>query len=215
MTSERPIELVVVEDHAALSQALELLLTREGFSIFGVAGDAGEGYGLVRVAKPDVALVDIGLPGESGVDLTRRLLEQDPELGVLLYTGTEDAELLREALDCGARGFAFKAGAPEELRKAIRAVAGGGTYVDPRVRSTILSRSTTERVGVLSPREREVLDQLAQGRTGEAIAERLDLSPETVRTHVRNAMDKLEAHTRVHAIAIALRQGEIELRDGG
>ena len=214
MSSERPIEVVVVEDHAALSHALELLLAREGFSISGVAGDAGQGYGLVRVARPDVAIIDIGLPGETGVELTRRLLGEDPELGVLLYTGTEDLDLLREALDCGARGFAFKAGAPEELRSAIRAVAAGATYVDPRVRSTILSRSTTERVGMLSAREREVLDQLAQGRTGQAIAQRLNLSPETVRTHVRNAMEKLEAQTRVHAIAIALRQGEIELGDG-
>ena len=88
-------------------------------------------------------------------------------------------------------------------------MAAGEAYVDPRLRPLLLARFTTERIGVLSPREREVLDLLAQGLTGEQVATRLSLSPETVRTHVRNAMDKLEAHTRVHAVAIALRQGEI------
>jgi DNA-binding CsgD family transcriptional regulator len=81
--------------------------------------------------------------------------------------------------------------------------------VDERLRPLLLARFTTERIGVLSPREREVLDLLAKGLNGEEVAERLVLSPETVRTHVRNAMEKLEANTRVHAVAIALRQGEI------
>ena len=88
-------------------------------------------------------------------------------------------------------------------------MAHGETYVDKRLRPLLLDRFTTERIGVLSPREREVLDLLAKGLTGEEAATQLSLSPETIRTHVRNAMDKLEAHTRVHAVAIALRQGEI------
>jgi DNA-binding NarL/FixJ family response regulator len=153
--------------------------------------------------------VDINLPGQSGIELTKRLLEENPDLGVLLYTGIDDQDTLSEALDCGARGFALKAGPPEELLTAIRAVARGDTYVDSRLRPLLLARSTTEKIGMLSPREREVLDLLAKGLTGEDVAERLTLSPETVRTHVRNAMTKLEAHTRVHAVAIALRQGEI------
>jgi len=154
-------------------------------------------------------VIDIALPGESGIELTRRLMAAHPDLGVLLYTGLDDQRTLSSALDSGARGFALKAGPPEELLAAIRAVARGDTYVDQRLRPLLLARLTTERIGVLSPREREVLDLLAQGLTGEEVATRLSLSPETVRTHVRNAMDKLEAHTRVHAVAIALRQGEI------
>ena len=159
--------------------------------------------------RPDVAVVDINLPDGSGIDLCRSVLADDPDLGVLLYTGVEDRETLGEALDCGARGFALKAGAPEELLAAIRAVAAGQSYVDQRLRPLLLARFTTEKIGVLSPREREVLDLLSKGLNGEEVAVRLTLSPETVRTHVRNAMNKLEAQTRVHAVAIALRQGEI------
>ena len=209
MTGHAPIELVIVEDHLALRRGLELLLGREGFEIVGAAESAAGGYELVKGRRPDVVLVDIELGAESGVELTRRLLNEDPELGILLYTGAEDHDTLAGALDCGARGFALKTGAPDELRKAIRTVADAGGYVDSRGRSPILSRSTTDRLGVLSAREREVLDLLAEGLTGEEIAKRLFLSPETIRTHVRNAMDKLEARTRAHAIAIALRQGEI------
>ena len=201
--------VVIVEDHVALRRGLELLLRGTDCRVIGTADDAKTALSLVERRRPDVAIVDINLPGESGIELTRDLLAANPELGVLLYTGVDDRDTLVEALDCGARGFALKAGAPEELLSAIRAVAHGETYVDRRLRPLILGKQTTERIGVLSPREREVLDMLAQGMTGEQVATRLSLSPETVRTHVRNAMDKLEAHTRVHAVAIALRQGEI------
>jgi DNA-binding NarL/FixJ family response regulator len=203
------VNVVIVEDHVALRRGLELLLRDTDCRVIGTAGDAETALSLVDRRRPDVAIVDISLPGQSGIELTRNLLAQNPDLGVLLYTGVDDHETLSEALDCGARGFALKAGAPEELIGAIRAVAAGESYVDQRLRPLLLGRMTTERIGVLSPREREVLDLLAQGLTGEEVATRLTLSPETVRTHVRNAMDKLEAHTRVHAVAIALRQGEI------
>ena len=203
------LTVVIVEDHLALRKGLELLLRGTEFSVIGTADDAEEGQRLIERRRPNVAIVDIGLPGRSGADLTRRILKSSPEVGVLLYTGIGDKDTLVRALDSGARGFALKAGSPEELLAAIRAVARGETYVDQRLRPLLLARLTTEKIGVLSPREREVLDLLAQGLTGEEVAARLGLSPETVRTHVRNAMDKLEAHTRVHAVAIALRQGEI------
>jgi DNA-binding NarL/FixJ family response regulator len=211
--SQPPVSIVLVEDHFALREGLQLLLAREGLEIAGTSGDPGEGFKLVEERQPDVALIDIRLPGESGIALTRRLLRRRPELGVLLYTGHADVELLYEGLDSGARGYALKDGPTEELLEAIRAIAAGGTYVDPRLRPALLSRGVTKRVPHLSPREREILDLLAQGLTGEQIAGQLFLSPETVRTHVRNAMEKLEANTRVHAIAIALRQGEISLRE--
>jgi DNA-binding NarL/FixJ family response regulator len=211
--SPSPVSVVLVEDHFALREGLQLLLSREGLVVTGTSGDPGEGFKLVDDTQPDVALIDIRLPGESGIALTRRLLRRRPELAVLLYTGHADIELLYEGLDSGARGYALKDGPTEELLEAIRAIAAGGTYVDPRLRPALLSRGVTKRVPHLSPREREILDLLAQGLTGEQIAGQLFLSPETVRTHVRNAMEKLEANTRVHAIAIALRQGEISLRE--
>jgi DNA-binding NarL/FixJ family response regulator len=203
------VTVVIVEDHLALRKGLELLLRGKEFSVIGTADDAEQGQRLIERTQPDVAIVDIGLPGRSGLDLTRKLIRSAPDLGVLLYTGISDRETLSRALDSGARGFALKAGSPDELLTAVRAVARGGTYVDERLRPLMAARLTSQRIGVLSPREREVLDLLAKGLNGEEVAERLVLSPETVRTHVRNAMEKLEASTRVHAVAIALRRGEI------
>jgi len=204
-----PLRLVLIEDHQALREGLELLLGREGCDVVGTAGTASEGQQLVEDLAPDVALVDIRLGDDDGIDLTRRLLGADPERRIVLYTGSSDEELLFSGLDSGARGYALKDGSPRELVDALALVAGGGSYVDPRLRPALLSRRATERLPSLSNREREILDLLAQGLTGEQVAERLVLSAETVKTHIRNAMGKLEAHTRVHAIAIALREGFI------
>jgi DNA-binding NarL/FixJ family response regulator len=171
---------VLIEDHQALREGLELLLSREGCDVVGTAGDAAAGQMLI-----------------------------DPKRRIMLYTGSADEELLFSGLDSGARGYALKDGWQRELVEALELVAQGGTYVDPRLRPALLSRRSTERLPSLSNREREILDLLAQGMTGEQVAEHLVLSAETIKTHIRNAMNKLEAHTRVHAIAIALREGFI------
>jgi DNA-binding NarL/FixJ family response regulator len=203
------MRLLIAEDEVLLREGLAQLLAANGFDVVGQVSDAED---LVRKAialKPDVALVDIRLGEDDGIELTRRLLDDDPERRIMLYTGSSDEDLLFSGLDSGARGYALKEGSPVELVDALVAVAGGGTYVDPRLRPALLSRRSTEQLPTLSNREREVLDLLAQGLTGEGVAERLVLSSETVKTHIRNAMTKLEAHTRVHAIAIALREGYI------
>jgi DNA-binding NarL/FixJ family response regulator len=206
-----PLRLVLVEDHQALREGLELLLGREGCEVVGTAGNAADGRRLVEELTPDVALVDIRLGDDAvdGIDLTKQLLRDDPERRIVLYTGSSDEELLFSGLDSGARGYALKDGSPRELVEALGQVAAGGSYVDPRLRPALLSRRVTERLPALSNREREVLDLLAQGLTGEGVAEQLVLSAETIKTHIRNAMGKLEASTRVHAIAIALREGYI------
>ena len=144
-----------------------------------------------------------------GIRLTAELIDADPERRVVLYTGSNDIDLLISGLDSGARGYALKEGTPSELTTALTTVAEGGTYVDPRLHPALLSRRATQTQKALSKREREIMDLLAQGLTGEQVAERLFLSPETIKTHIRNAMGKLEANTRVHAIAIALREGFI------
>jgi DNA-binding NarL/FixJ family response regulator len=202
--------VVIVEDHVALRRGLELLLRDTDCRVIGTADDAETAQTLVERRRPDVAIVDINLPGQSGIELTRALLGENPDLGVLLYTGIDDQDTLSAALDCGARGFALKTAPPSELGEAVSVVGAGGTYMDPRLRALILSSQTTEAVRVLSPREREILDGVARGLSGDQLGEELAISPETVRTHIRNAMEKLEAHTRAHAVVIALRQGEIE-----
>jgi DNA-binding NarL/FixJ family response regulator len=204
-----PLRLVLIEDHQALREGLELLLAREGIEVLGTAGTAGEGRELVERLAPDVALIDIRLGEESGIELTARLIDADPERRIVLYTGSSEIELLISGLDSGARGYALKDGTQAELTMALKTVAEGGTYVDPRLHPALLSRRATSTQKSLSKREREIMDLLAQGLTGEQVAAQLFLSPETIKTHIRNAMNKLEANTRVHAIAIALREGFI------
>jgi DNA-binding NarL/FixJ family response regulator len=201
--------LVLIEDHDALREGLRLLLDREGWDVVGSSGTASEGRELVERLAPDVALVDIALGDDSGIELTAALVDAEPERRIVLYTGSTDVDQLISGLDSGARGYALKEGTPKELIGALETVADGGTYVDPRLRPALLSAKATQTQSVLSKREREIMDLLAQGLTGEQVAERLVLSAETVKTHIRNAMSKLEAHTRVHAIAIALREGFI------
>jgi DNA-binding NarL/FixJ family response regulator len=187
---------------------MELLLRRAGHHVIGTADDAERAEALILRRRPDVTLVDLNLPGRSGAELTRSLLEVDPDLPIVLYTGTVDEDQLLEGLDAGAAGFALKTGDPEELEQAIVTVAAGGDYLDPRL-APLLSRSERGRTQTLSPREREILELLCQGLSGEEAAQHLSLSSETVRTHVRNAMAKLGAATRVHAVALALQRGEI------
>jgi DNA-binding NarL/FixJ family response regulator len=202
------LQVVLVEDHLAIRKGVELLLRSEGMRVIGVADTLADGERMIKVRKPDVAIIDIGLGETSGLDVARAVLAEDSAAGILIYTAEDDEPHLREALDCGARGFALKSGAPHELLAAIRAVAAGGEYVDPRVAAML---NVDERVPALTPREREVVGLLAEGLRTQDIARHLVLSPMTVDTHARNVMRKLGARTRVHALAIAIKVQEIEL----
>ena len=204
-------KLVIVDDHEALREGLVALLEGHGLEVVGTAGNVAAGIDLVDHGEPDVAIVDIRLPDGSGIALTRELLARRPELGVILYTGDSDAELLYSGLDSGARGYALKAGSMQELVGAIEQIAAGGSYVDPRLDRILLSPRATAHVPQLSPREREIMHLMAEGMTAEAIGDKISVSVETVRTHVRNVIRKLQARNRVHAIAIALERGEIAL----
>jgi DNA-binding NarL/FixJ family response regulator len=193
----------------ALRRGLELLLRRQGHRVVGTADDAPQAETLILRRRPDVAVVDLSLPGENGADLTRRLVAQEPELRILLYTGATNERELLHALDAGAAGFALKSGRPEELEEALRTVAAGGDYLDPRLTPVLVAGRRAGGGGLLSPREAEILELLSRGLSGEDAAVQLHLSPLTVRTHVRNAMRKLGAATRAHAVALAIQRGEI------
>jgi DNA-binding NarL/FixJ family response regulator len=204
------LTVVIVEDHVALRKGIELLLRSEGLSVIGVADEVDYAYELVSRRRPDVVVVDIGLRGRSGLELARRLLDEDPDAGVLLYSGSADPDVLDDALSTGVRGFALKNGTPRELIDAIYSIAAGGSYFDPEL--SALSAAPKPKSGnLLSRREREILGLLANGMSGTAIARELMISSETVRTHVRNAMRKLTAKTRVHAVTLAIKRHEISL----
>ena len=207
--------LVIIDDHEALREGLAVLLRQGGMDVVAAAANVAAGLDVVDDTHPDVAIVDIQLPDGNGIDLTRRLLERSPDLGVILYTGDSDFDLLYDGLDSGARGYALKAGSIDELLSAVEQVAAGGTYVDPRLDRVLLSEGATSRLPNLTPREREIMHLMAEGGTAQDVGDALGVSVETVRTHVRNVIRKLQARNRVHAIAIALQRGDITIDRNG
>ena len=145
------------------------------------------------------------MPKLGGIELARRAARSAPDTAILLYTGYGDRALLTEALDAGVSGFVLKEAPMDDLIRAVKDVAGGTTYVDPVLAGTLAASSVGARLPQLTQRERDVLRLLADGLSNEEIGKRLFISAETVRTHVRKAMDKLDADTRTQAVARALR----------
>ena len=206
---ETPLTCLVADDHPALVEAVVSLLTENGMEVVERARDGQEALTKLETHRPAVALVDVRMPRLSGIELTRKAARSVPETAVILYTGYGDRSLLMEALDAGVRGFVLKEAPLADLVRAVRTVAGGGSYVDPVLVGVLASPQAVEQLPALSQRERDVLRLLADGMSNEQIGKELFISPETVRTHVRKAMDKLDADTRTQAVAKALRQSLI------
>ena len=199
----------MADDHPALLTAVTDVLAEVGVDVVGTARDGREALEKIKAMQPRIALVDVRMPRLSGVEVARELSRVAPDVGVILYTAYGDRALLTEALDAGARGFVLKEAPLADLARAVRTVADGGTYVDPVLAGVLAAPAVTESLPALTRREREVLRLLADGLSNEEIGKQLFISPETVRTHVRKAMDKLDADTRTQAVATALRQSLI------
>ncbi|HET8815640.1 MAG TPA: response regulator transcription factor [Solirubrobacterales bacterium] len=200
--------LVLVDYHEALRDGLAVLLERRGFSVVGCATTAADGEEIIAERQPDVAVVGVELPDERGTELVRRMHERGTGSKFVIYTGLSDPDLLGAAFRSGARGLVAKPAGLSVLVEALRKVWRGGRYFDPRFAPPREGGNGNGKT--LSTRESEILGMLARGLTGEEIAQRLVLSPETVRTHVRNAMGKLEARTRTEAVVKALEREEIQ-----
>jgi DNA-binding NarL/FixJ family response regulator len=200
-----PITCVVADDHPAVLEAVAEFLVQGGIEVIARARDGEEALEKIEQRKPQVALVDVRMPKLGGIELTRRAQRSTPETSILLYTGYGDRALLTEALDAGVRGFVLKEAPMDDLLRAVQSVASGGTYVDPVLAGTLAVSSIGNKLPELTQRERDVLRLLADGLANEEIGKRLYISAETVRTHVRKAMDKLDADTRTQAVARALR----------
>jgi DNA-binding NarL/FixJ family response regulator len=204
-SAQPPITCVVADDHPAVLEAVAEFLVQGGIEVIARARDGEEALERIEQRKPQVALVDVRMPKLGGIELTRRAQRSTPETSILLYTGYGDRALLTEALDAGVRGFVLKEAPMDDLLRAVQSVASGGTYVDPVLAGTLAASSIGNKLPELTQRERDVLRLLADGLANEEIGKRLYISAETVRTHVRKAMDKLDADTRTQAVARALR----------
>ena len=201
---KKPVTCVVADDHPAVLEAVAEFLTQSGIEVVGRARDGEEALEKIEQRKPNVALVDVRMPKLAGIELARRASRLAPDTAIVLYTGYSDRAQLTEALDAGVRGFVLKEAPMDDLIRALLSVASGGTYVDPVLAGTLAS-SMGSKSTQLTQRERDVLRLLADGLSNEEIGKRLFISAETVRTHVRKAMDKLDADTRTQAVARALR----------
>jgi DNA-binding NarL/FixJ family response regulator len=200
--------LVLVEPHEVMRTGLAVLLERCGFEVRGCATTAARGEEVITQHQPDVAVVGMDLSDERGTELVRRFNDRPPCPKFVIYTGLDDPDLLEAAYRSGACGLVAKPSGLSLLIEALREVWRGGRYFDRSFAKKQGNGSGPQKA--LSRRESEVLAMLAKGLTGEQIARRLVLSPETVRTHIRNATEKLDARTRTEAVVKALDRGEIQ-----
>ena len=160
--------------------------------------------------RPEVVIMDVRLPGIDGISAVKRIAEAAPEVKTVMFSAYGDKRLLSDAIAAGARGYVMKGSPPEDLLRAIRTVTGGKPFVDPSLSPALLMAEDGNGDQPLSEREREILQLLAEGLHTEEVARRIGLSTETVKSDTKRAILKLEADTRVHAVAIALRQAIIE-----
>jgi two-component system response regulator NreC len=206
------IEVVLVDDHAVVRTGLRLLLdAQEDMAVVGEAGNAKDAIFRARALKPNVILLDVVLPGESGIDVLPTLLKESPDTKVLVLSMQDDPSYVREAFAAGASGYVLKEAADEEVVSAIREIADGGRYVHPALGARMVAAEAEARAAAeadpLSEREREVLRLLALGHTNQEIAQELYISVRTAESHRAHIMQKLRLSTRAELVRYALSHG--------
>lgn len=209
-----PIRVLLVDDHRILRDALKGVLEREhDITLVGEAENGAQALEIAREARPDVILMDIGLPGMGGIEATRALRAEHPEIKVVALSTFSDRRIVLQMLDAGASGYVVKSAGRDELLRAIRAVAHGRTHLCADASAALVEslRSTKpadtppgERLG---KREREVLQLLAEGLTSPEIGKHLHIATSTVEVHRRNIMRKLELHSIAELTKYAIRTG--------
>ncbi len=216
MASEGKITLLIVDDHSILRAGLRLLLNRQpNMEVVGEAGTGEEALGKVKELQPNVVLLDITMPGMSGLEAIRALRKICPSCKVLVLTMHANEEYLFQVLQAGGSGYVLKKAADTELIDAIETVAKGGTFLYPEVVTMLVSdylhrvkrEGARDALDSLTDREREVLRLVAEGYTSSEIAEKLVLSPKTVDAHRSHIMEKLGLHSRAELVKFALRKG--------
>lgn len=207
--------LVIIEDQTAIREMLvEILRLDPNYELVGQAGDGQAAVNLCLEAKPDLAVLDAKLPGLNGVDILRRITKKLPDLRVLVFSGHENPLLVREMLAAGANGFVEKTAGLFEFKKGLETIAHGGTYFGPAVaallRSVVANPAAKTSLDMLTDREREVLQLVAESHSTKKIALKLNISVKTVDNHRTNLMRKLNLHDVASLTRYALEVGLIE-----
>ena len=205
----REISCLIVDDHEVVREGIRLSLSRS--PQIRVVGEAGDGEAAIELAerrRPDVVIMDVRMPGMDGLEATKVLTQRVPDTSVLIFTAFSERSLLTRGIESGAKGYVLKEAPHETLLRAIEKVAQGESFIDPALMPAFLMGRDREEM--LTAREREILQLLADGMSNADVAKRLFISQETVKSHVRHILAKLEADTRTHAVAIALRDAIID-----
>jgi len=217
------LRILIADDHEVVRRGLcTLLQTHEGWEICGEAKDGREAVEMAKQMKPDVVILDVGMPNLNGLAATRQLAQQNPNQKIIVLTITDSDEVIREALDAGARGFVLKSDAARDLVSAVEALQRGRMFFTPRVNDMVLagfldkgrngSRNESPTLPKLTPREREVVQLLAEGKSSKEVACALNLSTKTAETHRSNIMRKLGFHSIRDIVVYAIKNNIIQVQ---
>jgi DNA-binding NarL/FixJ family response regulator len=208
------IRILLADDHAVVRQGFKMILAEQpDMEIAGEAANGREAVELAEKIKPDVVVMDVAMPELNGIEATRRLAASAPHTRVLALSMHKDSVYVREILRAGARGYLLKDSPAQDMLAAVRAVAGGEGYISPAVSSAVLDdyrKHVTNPIDLLTSREREVLQMLAEGKTNKEIAAVLNLSVYTVEAHRGRIMEKLNVHSINELVRFAVRNGLID-----
>jgi len=208
-----PTRILLADDHQILRQSLKTLLEREGFQVVAEASNGLEAVQACSTVHPDVAVMDISMPVLNGIDAAKELLKVSPKMRVVLLTKHDEDQYVMEALRAGARGFVLKTQAATDLVHAIQQVCRGDAYLSPRVSRTVVEAVLAKAElppEPLTPRERQVLQLIGEGKSSKEIAGMLQLSVKTVESHRTRLMQKLDIHETASLVRYAIRRGIIE-----
>jgi two-component system response regulator NreC len=208
------IRILLVDDHAVVRQGFKMILSAQAdMEIVGEAANGREAVELAAQLKPDIVVMDVAMPELNGIEATRRVVATAPYTRVIALSMHKDGVYVREVLRAGARGYLLKDSGAEDLVRAIRAVAGGESWLSPAVSNAVLDdyrRHVTNPIDLLTSREREVLQMLAEGKTNKEIAVVLNLSVYTVDAHRGRIMEKLNLHSINELVRFAVRNGLVD-----
>ena len=209
MAETPEITVLLAYDHEVVREGLRLALLRSPhIRVVGEAPDGETAVALTERRRPDVIVMDLRMPVMDGIEATEEIMRRVPDAKVLIFTAYSERALLQRGLESGARGYILKEAPHETLLRAIEKVAAGETFIDPALMASMtIGKNGTD---VLTQREREILQLLADGMSNADVAGQLFISQETVKSHVRHILTKLEADTRTQAVAIALREAMID-----
>ena len=207
------LQIILADDHPIVRQGFKALLEREGFEVVGEASDGHEASRLAQTLRPDVAVLDLSMPGLNGLDAARAVLQASPRTKTILLTVHKEDQYVLGALQAGVKGYVLKTQAIMEVVQAIQQVARGGLYLSPAVAETVVQAylaRTEFPLDLLTPREREVVQLIAEGKTTKGIAEVLGVSVKTAESHRANIMEKLDIHHIAGLVRYAIRRGMIQ-----